>query len=210
MGRAEDLTGTSAPTRSLITWALIPAPRFGRDADGWGPEVRRPPRAALRGHRKRAGGGAQAPGSAPAAGDQGVNGSHAADFVMSLFPGCAGRPGSAARPPRRPSTTRSGTPSAREGGWLMRGPSPAVDGDSERLQRVGSACRNWMAQFRGWPGMLTEPRIRAPQEGASVRASPRRHGRGTGSPPRLVWPRRGAPTGRSHRPTAPGIRCRRG
>jgi hypothetical protein len=74
-----------------------------------------------------------------------VNGSHAADFVMSLFP--RSRMLVLLRDPR--DVLDSLLDAQRSGGWLAHArPLAAVDGESERLEWVESACRNWMAQFR--------------------------------------------------------------
>jgi hypothetical protein len=73
-----------------------------------------------------------------------VNGSHAADVVMSLFP--RSRMIALVRDPR--DVLDSLLDAQRPGGWLADArPLATVDGTDERLEWVEEACRNWIAQF---------------------------------------------------------------
>ena len=182
MGRTEDLTGASRPDTLLNYLGTHPSYAFSDAyADVWRPEVRRLTLVRLYAVIERARkAGLKLPEALPLLVIKEVNGSHAADFVMSLFP--RSRMLVLLRDPR--DVLDSLLDAQRSGGWLADArPLAAVDGESERLN-------GWRAPAAtGWRSSAEE-RLRSarsgPQEGASLRASPRRHGRGAGSPPRLA------------------------
>ena len=147
MGRTEDLTGASRPDTLLNYLGTHPSYAFSDAyADVWRPEVRRLTLVRLYAVIERARkAGLKLPEALPLLVIKEVNGSHAADFVMSLFP--RSRMLVLLRDPR--DVLDSLLDAQRSGGWLAHArPLAAVDGESERLEWVESACRNWMAQFR--------------------------------------------------------------
>ena len=147
MGRTEDLTGASRPDTLLNYLGTHPSYAFSDAyADVWRPEVRRLTLVRLYAVIERARkAGLKLPEALPLLVIKEVNGSHAADFVMSLFP--RSRMLVLLRDPR--DVLDSLLDAQRSGGWLAHArPLAAVDGESERLEWVESACRNWMAQFQ--------------------------------------------------------------
>jgi hypothetical protein len=147
MGRTEELTGASRPDTLLNYLGTHPSYAFSDAyADVWRPEVRRLTLVRLYAVIERAQeAGLKLPEALPLLVIKEVNGSHAADVVMSLFP--RSRMIVLLRDPR--DVLDSLLDAQRSGGWLADArPLAAVDGEGERLEWVESACRNWIAQFQ--------------------------------------------------------------
>lgn len=145
-GRTEDLSGSLRPDTLLNYLGTHPSYAFSDAyADVWRPEVRRLALVRLQAVIDRAReAGLNLPDAQPLLVIKEVNGSHAADVVMSLFP--RSRMIALVRDPR--DVLDSLLDAQRPGGWLADArPLATVDGRDERLEWVKDACRNWIAQF---------------------------------------------------------------
>jgi Sulfotransferase family len=145
-GRTEELTGTPRPDTLPAFLSDHPSYAFSDEfADAWRPEARRLTLVRLQAVVERARRlGLGLPRDTPLLVVKEVNGSYAADRVMSLFP--RSRMIVMLRDPR--DVLDSLLDARRTGAWLAGArPLGAIESAEERLELVREACRTWVAQF---------------------------------------------------------------